>query len=84
MGLATVAVQTASGSATPEMSLEGILEADALRDYLYREMRGAKGEDVEPTARTAEGGSTDDEALVLLREVRDALNAVSAKQENIS
>jgi len=84
MGLATVAVQTASGSATPEMSLEGILEADALRDYLYREMRGAKGEDVEPTARTAEGGSTDDEALVLLREIRDALNAVSAKQENIS
>jgi putative membrane protein len=81
MGLATVAVQTASGSATPEMSIEGILEADALRDYLYREMRGAKGEEVEPPARTAESGSTDDEALVLLREIRDAMNAVSAKRE---
>ncbi len=83
MGLATVAVQTASGSATPEMSLEGILEADALRDYLYREMRGAKGEEVESTAHTTERESTDDEALVLLREIRDALNAVPARREQV-
>jgi uncharacterized membrane protein YdbT with pleckstrin-like domain len=34
MKLATVSVQTASGSATPEMSIEGILAADQLRDYL--------------------------------------------------
>lgn len=84
MGLATVAVQTASGSATPEMSIEGVLEADALRDYLYREMRGAKGEDVDPLARTVETASTDDEALVLLREIRDAMNAVPARREHIS
>jgi len=81
MGLATVAVQTASGSATPEMSIDGILEADALRDYLYREMRGAKGEDAESVTPTAETGSFDDEALVLLREIRDALTAASAKRE---
>ena len=63
---------------------EGILQADALRDYLYREMRGAKGEELEPISRTSETGSTDDEALMLLREIRDALNAVSVKRERIS
>jgi putative membrane protein len=60
LGLATVSVQTASGSATPEMSIEGILEADALRDYLYTKMRGAR----EPAALAAEpaaaGGAASD------------------------
>lgn len=74
MGLATVAVQTASGSATPEMSIEGILQADALRDFLYSKMRGARGE---PDPRVAGGpaGKADhaDEALQLLSEIRDEL-----------
>jgi putative membrane protein len=74
MGLATVSVQTASGSSSPEMSIEGIPEADALRDFLYTRMRGVRehhatdsagGED----ARAAPG----EEALQLLREIRDAL-----------
>src|SRR5688572_25053834 len=42
MGLATVAVQTASGSSSPEMTIEGILQAEQLRDFLYLKMRGAK------------------------------------------
>jgi putative membrane protein len=84
MGLATVSVQTASGSATPEMSIEGILEADALRDFLYREMRGAKGEEIEPKPSVTDADSPDDEALVLLREIRDALGAVAAKRDDVS
>ena len=64
MGLATVGVQTASGSATPEMSLEGILQASELRDFLYREMRGAKGEDVDEREKTPDATRPDDEALV--------------------
>lgn len=79
MGLATVAVQTASGSATPEMSVEGILQADELRDYLYRQMRGAKGEEVEPEAAAGEAAAPADEALVLLREIRDALTVVAQR-----
>jgi putative membrane protein len=73
MGLATVAIQTASGSAAPEMSIEGILEADALRDFLYSKMRGARGEAV---AKADEGGTREDEALMLLREIRDDLAAM--------
>lgn len=77
MGLATVAIQTASGSSTPEMSIEGILQPDALRDYLYQQMRGAKG--LEQPAPSAAGDaaaaavSPSEEALSLLRDIRDAL-----------
>ena len=69
-GLATVAVQTASGSATPEMSIEGILEAEQLRDYLYSKMRGARGEE-SPEKLNAD--ADDDEVLVLLTDIRDAM-----------
>ncbi len=44
LGLATVSIQTASGSSSPEMTIEGILQAEELRDYLYQKMRGAKGQ----------------------------------------
>ncbi len=79
-GLATVSVQTASGSATAEMSIEGVLEAEQLRDFLYAKMRGARGLDEAPVvkpedAATAEGGgaSPSEQALVILRDIRDAL-----------
>ena len=80
LGLATVAVQTASGSATPEMSIDGILQADQLRDYLYARMRGARGEQEGATTEAAEsdrGG----EAVALLREIRDALRSVADRRE---
>jgi membrane protein YdbS with pleckstrin-like domain len=41
MGLATISLQTASGNAQAEMTIEGVLQADELRDYLYARMRGA-------------------------------------------
>jgi len=74
MGLATVAIQTASGSSAPEMSIEGILEVDRLRDYLYSKMRGARGE-VEDGA-TADVSEPADDALRLLNEIRDELVAL--------
>jgi putative membrane protein len=70
LGLATLSIQTASGSASPEMNIEGILEAEQLRDYLYSKMRGARslGED-----GTSGEQHPQDEALTLLREIRDLL-----------
>jgi uncharacterized protein len=67
-GLATLSVQTASGSASPEMNIEGIPEAEQFRDYLYAKMRGARG--AEEHAQDPE-----DEGLVVLREIRDRLRA---------
>lgn len=79
LGLSTVSVQTASGAATPEMMVEGILEAEELRDYLYQQMRGAKGQ-AEPAPPgsapdSAEAVAQPDEALALLHDIRDALQA---------
>ncbi len=58
LGLARVEVQTASGSAGAEMVLEGLLEYEAIRDYVYGRMRGghgAKGSS-SPAAQTIGGG----------------------------
>ena len=43
LGLARIQIQTASGSAKAEMTIEGILEYEQLRDFLYSRMRGARG-----------------------------------------
>lgn len=100
LGLANIAVQTASGSATPELTIEGIPEYDELRDFLYQQMRGAKGQarekgeakparvEAAPAAVVAAGvvaGAPEhdvaDEALDLLRQVRDELALVRTKLE---
>jgi len=69
-GLANVALFTASGSAGPEMTLEGIPDPDALRDYLYVWGRKAR-EGV--SAAPPPSSTSDDEVLSLLREIRDSL-----------
>ena len=86
MSLATLSIQTASGSATPEMSIEGILEADALRDFLYTRMRGAHHDEEEAPAAASNGAvaSQDDEALHLLREIRDLLRNRDAQKADKS
>ena len=68
MGLAKVPIQTASGTSGATMTIEGIRNPELLRDYLYERMRGAR-ELREDTARP------EDEALALLREIRDELRS---------
>jgi putative membrane protein len=81
LGLATVALQTAAGSSSAEISIEGILEAEALRDFLYARMRGARGEIDAPAVAAAADQTNDDEALRLLGDIRDALASLAARQE---
>jgi uncharacterized protein len=77
LGLAAVAVQTASGSAGAEMTIEGIRDPEGLRDFLYARMRGARDEASGPTdaGTVAAGGGVRpaDDALLLLCEIRDEL-----------
>jgi len=79
LGIATIQIQTASGSAGAEMSLLGLREYDLVRDYLYSKMRGARGleagELVEPPS------SREDPPLALLTEIRDELRAIRARLE---
>jgi putative membrane protein len=75
LGLATVSIQTAAGSSTAEVTIDGVLEAEALRDYLYTKMRGVR-DGAHPVAPVAEGASSagaHDETLALLTEIRDSL-----------
>lgn len=83
LGLANVSLQTASGSAGAEMVIEGILEADELRDYLYSKMRGARHETATENGAPGAHGSVvpGDEALALLREIRDSLAQLSGRRE---
>ena len=75
LGLASVAVQTASGSSGAEMTIEGVADPEQLRDFLYRKMRGAHDDELHHAAAgdgaAVAGGSAEDEALQLLREIRD-------------
>jgi membrane protein YdbS with pleckstrin-like domain len=43
LGLARIQIQTASGSAKAEMTIEGIRQARALRDFLYARERRSRG-----------------------------------------
>ncbi len=70
LGLARVQVQTASGSAKAELTLEGLEDADGMRDFLYARMRGAHdhtGADVpaDPTAEALHAVAAEVRALRL-------------------
>lgn len=78
MGLAKISLQTASGSSQAELVVEGILEAEELRDYLYSKMRGARDgsdSDESGSADVVEVGS-DQRATRALGEIRDALQTL--------
>ena len=89
LGLATVSIQTAAGSSNPEVTIEGVLEAEALRDFLYTKMRGVRdhgaGAARHAAALASEAGpaaaghAADDEALTLLTDIRDALRRLEAR-----
>lgn len=54
LGLADIHIQTASGSMTAEMTIEGLQESEMMRDFLYSRMRGYK----DPAAKGAAIGAT--------------------------
>ena len=77
LGLAKILVQTASGSSAAELTLEGLREFEAVRDFLYSKMRGVRepgpAHAPGPTAPVAAG--TDGELAAALREVAAELRA---------
>ncbi len=87
LGLARIQIQTASGSASAEMVIEGITEVRALRDFLYSRMRGAKGLSV-PAASTAgavaPGSAPSSEVASVLRDAVAELRAIRTVLERRS
>lgn len=89
LGLARILVQTASGNSSAEMTIEGLKEYEALRDFLYSRMRGVKDHahhpapaaDAAVSARAGTGGNA--ELAAALRETAAELRAVrEALQRN--
>jgi uncharacterized membrane protein YdbT with pleckstrin-like domain len=82
LGLAEVKVSTASGSATAEMTVEGLLEYELVRDFLYMKMRGAHERPHDRAAGPPAATDASAEAVVAaLRQVSDDLRAVRAAIE---
>ncbi len=80
LGLARVLVQTASGSSSAELTLEGLKEFEAVRDFLYSKMRGVKDGSRHPqtaiaAAETPATTTADTELASALREVARELRA---------
>jgi putative membrane protein len=88
LGLARVQLQTASGSASAEMTIEGLQEFELVRDFLYTRMRGAKGLadlDEKPTGeagpRPANSVSPDAALAELTESLRAAATELRAVRE---
>jgi membrane protein YdbS with pleckstrin-like domain len=82
LGLADVRIQTASGSSDAEMTLEGLLEYEAVRDFLYTRMRGYR--DLTAGTPNAHGQSLagdEGQTVALLRETVDELRAIRVAVE---
>jgi putative membrane protein len=74
LGIGTVEVQTASGSAGAELALEGMGDYESVRDYLYRRMRGQG-------AAPAKAAEEPDELVRLLRGIQAELEGARAALE---
>ncbi|MCR9297114.1 MAG: PH domain-containing protein [bacterium] len=81
MGLAKISLQTASGNNQAEMTIEGVLEAEELRDFLYSQMRGAKneltsGDAAARDAMQSESQSKEARVTQALEDIRTALQTL--------
>ncbi len=75
-GLANVEIQTASGSAGAELTVEGFKEYEMIRDFLYTRMRGYKSAVASAPPLVSGTNSTDvqnSDAVALLLSIRDEL-----------
>lgn len=89
LGLARIQVQTASGSAAAEMTIEGLKQFEAVRDFLYSRMRGVRdathrsGPVAAPVLGVNAGldAAVAEELAVALREVTAELRAIRESLE---
>lgn len=75
LGLARIEVQTASGSSNSEMTLEGLTDHEAMRDFLYSRMRGARHLTTPVVATSDPLAATLQEIAAELRQIRQTLES---------
>jgi putative membrane protein len=89
LGLARIEIQTASGSSKAEMTIEGVARYEALRDFLYGKMRGARHLDRPAPALSSavpagSASGADAELAAVLRNVAEELAAVRRQLDRSS
>ncbi len=77
LGIGKVEIQTAAGRSSAELTIEGLQDWDAVRDFLYAHMRGARAEGGTASAGTAGEG----EVIALLRAIHSELEGARAALE---
>lgn len=92
LGLCRILIQTASGSQSAELTIEGIKEFELLRDFLYARMRGVKDAHAHqhlqpqtqpsaPIQAAPNSTSSADELTIVLREAVHELRAIRSALE---
>lgn len=77
LGLGRVRIQTASGQADAEVTIEGLHDFEQVRDELYRRMRGARDRSHIAGTASAAGEATGwDEVAAALRAATEELRAL--------
>jgi len=79
LGLASIQIQTASGSSTAEMTVEGLPQYEAVRDFFYTRMRGARDHSPASSSSSSAGALSDDtmeELTIALRGIADEVRAL--------
>ena len=82
LGIGTVQVQTAAGSSSAELAIEGLADYAAMRDFLYRRMRGHELAHGAPASSSPTPSAGDSDAIALLRAIQGELEAVRRALES--
>ncbi len=77
LGLARIEIQTASGGSSGDMTLEGIPDHEAMREFLYSRMRGAHH-----PQETAATSTPSDSLAEILQSVAQELRAIRSAIES--
>jgi putative membrane protein len=79
LGIGTVTVQTAGAGAAGNLTIVGVKDFNAIRDYLYAKMRGVREEPHEAHGAAAAGSA--DAVLVDIRDaLQDAAKALAERK----
>jgi putative membrane protein len=77
LGLARIRIETAAGGSKEEMTLEGLTDHEAMRDFLYSRMRGASRDRHAAAANASVPGAAGEGELArTLNEIAGELRAI--------
>ena len=79
LGLADILIQTASGNSSAEVQIEGLMEYDAVRDFLYSKMRGTETEE-----QVGEKVSPEDQVLELLGGILNEMKGLKSVMQRLA